>query len=854
MSDPMPDPTRRRTTRLVDRVGWLLVGVGVLVLFAKLGGISSARYGWASWKPWTWRPGPLFRNTTATGGDMGAHVWTPDFLRKHVLSTFNATGWSKDWFAGFPVLHFYFPLPSWVIVAMGTVIPPNVAFKLVSVFGLLSLPFAGMFLARSAHVARHFRYLFAIAALVFVLDPGYSILGGNALSTLAGEFSFSISLSACVVYLALLIRVLRAGRGRLFAVAALTVTGLSHLLPTLFAGMSTLIVVGVHMTVRGSTSVQRRLLDTAMIGTLAAMLAAFWVVPFGTQLSFTNDMEWERATAYLGALFPPAADKPASGAAIMGVVVFLALGGGLVQLARFVSALRSHEEPDAEARLATCLVLMAVGAALAFRFPPSFRILNERALPFYFLSCCLLAAFGFSAVGRLILGGIRRVSTVGERSGFSELRNAPVVGLVSVAALCWWSVGGVMGILPGAVPVLQFDARGLGLQRADQVGDRNPIADWAKENFDGYEATDEWPELRALITTMKKVGRTNGCGRATWDYEDEFARYGTEFAPALLPMWTDGCIGSMEGLFLESSPSLPYLLINASMLSARPGNPQGRLPYPGLNVAEGVRRLQQWGVRYYLVFSPAAQQEAQVNPDLRLLATTPYTRDCEPEELSAKECPTTWEVYEVANSALVEGLAVQPAVLTGITQAQRGGWLDVAMAQYMDPSKFPVPFAANGPTSWQRVAASVDRPFASNFGEGTTVAVATQQTLGSVSVSDIDEKNGSISFTVDRIGVPVVVKESYFPTWRATGADGPFRLAPNMMVVIPRETEVTLRVERDAAGIAGLLLSALGVLGVSAHVVHSRRRIRRDQRTWSNGPTPSRSTVKVLPEDAGSKG
>ena len=282
---------------LLDRVGWVIVGVGLLVLFAKLGGISGPGYGWPSWKPWTWRPGALFRDTTATGGDMGAHVWTPDFLRKHVLSTFNATGWSKDWFAGFPVLHFYFPLPSWAIVAMGAVLPPNIAFKLVSVAGLLSLPFSVMALARSAALLRHYRYLFAIAAIVFVLDPGYSILGGNALSTLAGEFSFSISLSAGVIYLALLLRVLRTGRGRVLAVVALTVTGLSHLLPTLFAGLSTVVIVCVHMTVRGWTSRKRRVLDVAVIGALAALLAAFWVVPFATHLAYTNDMEWETATA-----------------------------------------------------------------------------------------------------------------------------------------------------------------------------------------------------------------------------------------------------------------------------------------------------------------------------------------------------------------------------------------------------------------------------------------------------------------------------------------------------------------------------------------------------------------------------
>ena len=54
-------------------------------------------------------PGPLFRGTTTTGGGMDAHVWTPYFLRQRLSSSLLWTGWSKDWYAGFPVLPLYFP-------------------------------------------------------------------------------------------------------------------------------------------------------------------------------------------------------------------------------------------------------------------------------------------------------------------------------------------------------------------------------------------------------------------------------------------------------------------------------------------------------------------------------------------------------------------------------------------------------------------------------------------------------------------------------------------------------------------------------------------------------------------------
>jgi hypothetical protein len=59
-------------------------------------------------------------------------------------------------------------------------------------------------------------------------------------------------------------------------------------------------------------------------------------------------------------------------------------------------------------------------------------------------------------------------------------------------------------------------------------------------------------------------------------------------------------------------------------------------------------------------------------------------------------------------------------------------------------------------------------------------------------VSNVDIQQQSISFEVDQVGVPVLVRVSYFPTWKVDGADGPYRVAPNFMVVIPTENQVTL--------------------------------------------------------------
>jgi len=85
-------------------------------------------------------PGLILNSSTPSGGDMGAHVLGPAYLRDTLLPAGQFQGWSNAWFAGFPIFYFYFPLPSLVIVFLDLFLPYGVAFKLVTVVGLVGLP------------------------------------------------------------------------------------------------------------------------------------------------------------------------------------------------------------------------------------------------------------------------------------------------------------------------------------------------------------------------------------------------------------------------------------------------------------------------------------------------------------------------------------------------------------------------------------------------------------------------------------------------------------------------------------------------------------------------------------------
>jgi len=75
-----------------------------------------------------------------------------------------------------------------------------------------------------------------------------------------------------------------------------------------------------------------------------------------------------------------------------------------------------------------------------------------------------------------------------------------------------------------------------------------------------------------------------------------------------------------------------------------------------------------------------------------------------------------------------------------------------------------------------------------------------------------------VSFHVSKIGTPVLVKVSYFPNWQATGATGPYRVTPNLMVVVPTAHNVVLRYGTSPAQRVGEVLSLIGLIGLLAVV------------------------------------
>ena len=247
------------------------------------------------------QPHLLFTNTTAAGGDMGAHVWGPAYLRDHLVPHWRLAGWAPSWYAGFPALTFYFPLPSILIALLNVVLPYDVAFKLITVSGLISLPICAYWFAKLNDLRFPIPVFTSLATLPFVFDRFHTIYGGNVPATLAGEFSFSIGLSLALLFLGFFAKGLRTGRHRGVAAALLAGVILCHLLTTLFAVAGAGVLFLLHLD---RTRFRGRLRYSLTSLPVALALAGFWALPFVWRLPYSNDMGWEKLHAYTKNLFP----------------------------------------------------------------------------------------------------------------------------------------------------------------------------------------------------------------------------------------------------------------------------------------------------------------------------------------------------------------------------------------------------------------------------------------------------------------------------------------------------------------------------------------------------------------------
>ena len=550
--DDAVDEGGEHTVRWQRIFGWVVVAVCTLMVIAIIDPHSRLfpypRFGW------------VFRNTTTNGGDMGAHVYLPWFLEHNWFPKLRLSGWSPDWYAGFPVGQYYFPFPSVMVALLNVVMPYDVAFKIVTISGPVMLPAGAYYFAKGMRAPFPAPPAFALAALGMLVQErtDWNIYGGNIASTLAGEYSFAIALALSLFALGALAYTLDTGKRPWLPALLIALAVMSHIVVAIFMGVAALLLWLVR-------SPRRTWPIAVAVGTVGVLLTAVWSVPLLGQQAYTQSMRYAKVFSTGSSfklphwLFLPNPVKHTIEGIVRGVAERRDVSSGNVisptlWLPWWIWLLAGVAIVMAgwyRRRSTFVLLLIATAFGIFFVQWPEHAIWNTRFLPFWLLLWGFIAAMGAAELLRLgaaaVTWAYRWISEgdledvrarawadvalddrvdidpevrhravevlaraeVRHRAAWLGTARAPRLG--AAEATCQGRVGErARGARADRRPVRAPVSRG----RARNGNPSIRIAGWAQYNYGGYQSLPAWPEFRSMITTMNKLPAGARSGRA----------------------------------------------------------------------------------------------------------------------------------------------------------------------------------------------------------------------------------------------------------------------------------------------------------------------------------------------------
>ncbi|OGL40473.1 MAG: hypothetical protein A3C43_00785 [Candidatus Schekmanbacteria bacterium RIFCSPHIGHO2_02_FULL_38_11] len=311
----------------------------------------------------------ILSNTTPTGGDTPAH----NYLAKHLKETFFTRGtvisWAKGWWCGFPMYQYYFFFPYLLMSILSFIIPMNIAFKIVSILGVVFLPLGVYFSFKWMNFDKTISLISSIAMIPFLFVNTHTMWGVNIYSTLAGEISNSVSFIFFVLFLGSFYNDMERIRFRLRTVALFTLLFYSHFFTSVIAGLASFFLLFIF----GKNNFKQRFIVYMKLNVLTFLLIAWWFIPIlaknSYSLEYGGDWDvtlWKTFPSYTIALIP--------------FVLFAAIYGILKKRKNLIFTFLL---------LPLSIIAFYTGGKINASFP------NIRFWPFIFYALMIMASVGF---------------------------------------------------------------------------------------------------------------------------------------------------------------------------------------------------------------------------------------------------------------------------------------------------------------------------------------------------------------------------------------------------------------------------------------------------------------------------
>lgn len=671
---------------------------------------------------WYLRPSLLLSPTITAGGDTIYHYVAAKYLREYLLPNGKIVGWMPGNLAGFPLFHFYFPLAFLLIAGLSFLIPFPVAFKLGTLAGTFALPFFTLVSLRWMGCRFPIPALGAILTLPFLLMTSNSMWGGNLPSTLAGEFSHSLSFALLVLFQGALYAGVRTRRRAGWCAILFALVGFAH-------GYGLVIAAGLGLYLLAADSAfLPTLVYLSRVYAIGGLLLGFWLVPLVAYLHYTTGF----AITWMFA----------SSLEIVPVVLWPILTTAVITVGLALWLKRADKE---WLRVVHYLTYPVVLSVVLYFVSPRLNLVDIRFLAFAQFFLTPLAAVG---LGRLLL----RLS--------QPLRHAMPV-LIGVMVIAW------------VMPQVSF------------------IPDWIRWNYEGMERKAWWRYYLILNT----VGLSGGphSPRVVYEHSVLHDKAGTVRAFEALPLFSGR--PTLEGAYMQSSPSSPFVFYIQSELTETPSCPFVPYPCTRFNPTQALAHLELFNVKDVIAVSEKVKAALASNPGYRkVVEIGPYG---------------IFHVHQ-GNGQYVMSLAYLPALVS-----EGSDWKRLAYEWFQRPEWLDIPLLFLRPGEPSPPATV---PF-----RGLEEAPIKQGLSPECHVEEV-VTNEEVRFETDCPGQPHLIKISYHPKWRVEGAKQVYLVSPAFMLVYPTARHVRLAFGTRWPDYVGMAATVLGLALLAAGWIVERRR------------------------------
>lgn len=640
-------------------------------------------------------PRLLLLKTITAGGDTASHYYTCVFLKDILLPKYKIMGWMNANYAGFPVFYHYFPLPFVLVALLSYIIPMQISFKIITILGTILLPISVYIAFRLSKLPKPIPILAAVSCLAFLFNEKNSMWGGNIPSTLAGEFSFSLSLTIFCLLLGVFYKGINE-RKFLFLNAvliALMVLGHGYTF-VMFCLIICVFLIGRNWIYR--------VFYVGLSICLGVFFIGFWFIPFIGNLPWVTPyrLKWIFMSPY--EIFPPI------------LIPFFILG-----VAGIIVGIRHG--------FVHVLGFLFVTSVVGYFFSYDFGLADIRFLTFAQLSLTLCSPLVF-----LLLRKTKTLSTI--------LTTAFIIG-----SFLWIS------------------------------SNTNYIKNWAKWNYSGFESKMAWGQAEHIFHFL----RDNGQGRVAYENSGLYDRFGTMRVFESLKLFSGR--DTLEGLYMQSSITAPFVFYIQSEISKTPSGPFPDYKITSVDIETASKHLEMFAVTQIIAISSEVK---------RLLKTS--------KDYTFQERFGDIEIFQVKNSSpnIVVPALYKPVAYTKDT------WKREFYEWFRNPQYLDVPLVKiYDPKDIQKFELRTD--------DIKAIPIHRLDLLETNIIEDVSDEK--IEFRTNLIGHPHIIRMSYHPNWKVTGAEKIYHIAPSFMLVFPSEPVVKLTFSNGCYDHLGILSTLIGI-------------------------------------------